>query len=170
MIVRLIDKLFFAVLLIALLQIPIVTDHYLQYLHGYVDATETEVLHYQQLARDYGYADTDSMLSALIANSDPLVSADARHKQAVIQAHAQARQAMAILQSSHYFEQFWYFIQPRQYARLTKVLELYQPSLPLRPQAIGAAIVTAICLYLLLWLPVFLMLRKRPKHHRFISH
>ena len=83
-ILRLIDKIVFAALLILMLQVPIVTDHYVQYLNGYVDATQAEVDHYQQLADTYGYTDINSMLTALQANQDELVRDDARHKQTVV--------------------------------------------------------------------------------------
>lgn len=164
-ILRLLDKLLFAALLIVTLQVPIVTDHYLQYLNGYLDATQGEVDHYQQLAGTYGYPDVAAMLAALNANSDPLVRDDAVHKQQVLAAHQSARQAMLTLQTSNYFEQFWYFAQPSQYARLGKVLTLYQPSLPLQPEAVGSALVTSLTLYLLFWLP-FALLRRRYKRRQ----
>lgn len=165
-ILRLLDKLLFAALLIVMLQVPIVTDHYLQYLNGYLDATQGEVTHYQQLASTYGYPDVEAMLAALKANSDPLVRDDATHKQQVLNAHQSARQAMLTLQTSNYFEQFWYFVQPSQYARLGKVLSLYQPSLPLQPQAVGSALVTSLTLYLLLSLPALLLSRRHQRRQR----
>lgn len=162
-IMRLVDKLWFAALLILMLQVPIVTDHYLQYLNGYVDATQAEVEHYQQLADTYGYADINAMIAALKTNQDGLVRDDAQHKQTVLIAHQNALHALTTLRSSNYFEQFWYFVQPNQYERLGKVFNLYQPSLPLQPQAIGSALVASLSLYLLLWLPVAGYRRQRKK-------
>lgn len=169
-IMRLIDKVWFAALLILMLQIPIVTDHYLQYLNGYVDATQAEVDHYQQLADTYDYASVSAMLIALKANEDPLVRDDAVHKQTVLQAHKDAQQALQTLRTSNYFEQFWYFAQPVQYPRLSQVLTFYQPSLPLQPQAIGSALATSLTLYLLLWLPVAWLRNRRKKQRQVFSH
>ena len=169
-ILRLIDKIVFAALLILMLQVPIVTDHYVQYLNGYVDATQAEVDHYQQLADTYGYTDINSMLTALQANKDALVRDDAQHKQTVMQAHKEAQQALKKLRTSNYFEQAWYFAQPAQYQRLGQVLNLYQPSLPLKPQTVGSALITSFSLYLLLWLPVALLRHRRKKHRQVLNH
>ena len=169
-ILRLIDKIVFAALLILMLQVPIVTDHYVQYLNGYVDATQAEVDHYQQLADTYGYTDINSMLTALQANQDELVRDDAQHKQTVMQAHKEAQQALKKLRTSNYFEQAWYFAQPAQYQRLGQVLNLYQPSLPLKPQTVGSALITSFSLYLLLWLPVALLRHRRKKHRQVLNH
>tara|TARA_B100000929_G_scaffold106403_1_gene84226 strand:- start:28 stop:543 length:516 start_codon:yes stop_codon:yes gene_type:complete len=169
-ILRLIDKIVFAALLILMLQVPIVTDHYVQYLNGYVDATQAEVDHYQQLADTYGYTDINSMLTALQANQDALVRDDAQHKQTVMQAHKEAQQALKKLRTSNYFEQAWYFAQPAQYQRLGQVLNLYQPSLPLKPQTVGSALITSFSLYLLLWLPVALLRHRRKKHRQVLNH
>ena len=169
-ILRLIDKIVFAALLILMLQVPIVTDHYVQYLNGYVDATQAEVDHYQQLADTYGYTDINSMLTALQANQDELVRDDARHKQTVLLAHKEAQKAPHNLRTSNYFEQAWYFAQPAQYQRLGQVLNLYQPSLPLKPQAVGSALITSLSLYLLFWLPVAWLRHRRKKHSQVFSH
>ena len=169
-ILRLIDKIVFAALLILMLQVPIVTDHYVQYLNGYVDATQAEVDHYQQLADTYGYTNINAMLTALQTNQDPLVRDDAQHKQIVMQAHNEAQQALANLRTSNYFEQAWYFAQPAQYQRLSQMLNLYQPSLPLKPQAIGSALVTSLSLYLLLWLPLAWLRQRRKKRRQVFTH
>ena len=162
---RLIDKILFAALLILMLQIPIIADHYQQYLNGFLDATQSEIDHYQQLADKYGYTDVASMIGALKENNDPLVRDDAQHKQAVLIAHQNAQQAMIALRESNYFEQLWYFVQPGQFERLGRVINLYQPSLPLQPQAIGSALISALTLYLLMWMPITIG-RNRRKHRR----
>ncbi|MDC8831776.1 DUF2937 family protein [Alteromonas gilva] len=162
-IIRLVDKVLFAGLFILLLQVPVVTEHYLQHLNGFVDATNSEVRHYQTLADDYGYASTDKMIETLLRNTDPLIRDDAAHKQQVIEAHETAMQALAVLRQSNYFEQAWFFAQPGQYDRLGKVLTLYQPSLPLHLDAVGSALITTVIIYLMLALPI--TLRRRKQRH-----
>lgn len=146
-----------------MLQVPVVTEHYLQHLNGFVDATNSEVIHYQTLADDYGYTSTAQMIDALLQNNDPLIRDDAAHKQQVIAAHDAAVKALATLRQSNYFEQAWYFAQPSQYDRLSKVLTLYQPSLPLHIEAVGSALVTTIIIYLMLALP-FVVRRRKQRH------
>ncbi len=146
-----------------MLQVPVVTEHYLQHLNGFVDATNSEVSHYQTLADDYGYANTAQMITALLQNDDPLIRDDAAHKQQVIEAHEAATQALQRLRQSNYFEQAWFFAQPTQYDRLSKVLTLYQPSLPLHIDAVGSALVTTVFIYLMLALPV--TMRRRKQRH-----
>ena len=52
---RVIDKLLFAALFIAALQVPILADHYRQYLAGYFDATREQVAELEVLARQFNY-------------------------------------------------------------------------------------------------------------------
>lgn len=167
---RLFDKILFAVLFITMLQVPVVADHYLQYLNGYLDATDTEVSHYQTLASKYGYSDANAMIEALTRNPDPLVKDDAQHKQLVIDANQEAHEAFATLSRSNYFEQAWYFAQPFQYERLQNVLAVYQPSLPLHLPAISSALVTSLCLYLGLSAPVFMVRRRRRRQQHFSNN
>ena len=95
---------------------------------------------------------------------------DAQHKQTVLLAHKEAQKALHNLRTSNYFEQAWYFAQPAQYQRLGQVLNLYQPSLPLKPQAVGSALITSLSLYLLFWLPVAWLRHRRKKHSQGFSH
>lgn len=162
MILGLLDKLWFAGLFILMLQIPIVADHYRQYLSGYIAATESEIKHYNSLAQDYGYANTEEMLSVLLNNSDPLVRDDTVHKIAVIADFQASVVALRQLNNSHYFQQLWIFLQPYQYSRLAAVLEYYRPSIPLHLPAIGSALASTLTVYLILLIP-FLTLRKRQR-------
>ena len=54
MIVRALDKVVFAVVFIITLQVPILADHYRQYLNGYYDALR-EVSSSSALAKQHGF-------------------------------------------------------------------------------------------------------------------
>lgn len=165
-ITRLIDKVLFAVLFIATLQVPVLNQQYLQYLNGYLDATGDEVAHYEQLARHHGYASVNDMINALLSNPAALVRDDAKHKLTVIDAYKEAQYAAEYLQNANYFEQVRYFAQPNQYSRLTSVLKLFEPSLPLQPESVSSALVTALILYLFPWAGVALVRRRKPSRQR----
>ena len=77
---NLVDKFLFAVLLIAAMQIPILADHYRQYLSGYYDATQRTIEEYQALANQFGYSNVAQMIAALEQNDVALVREDARNK------------------------------------------------------------------------------------------
>ena len=170
MISGLFSKILFSILFIGFLQVPILADHYRQYLSGYLDATNNEILHYQSLAHEYGYTSVEQMLVALSSNNDPLIQKDTAHKQEVIANHDQAKKALIQLEQSHYFEQIGLFVQPQQYPRLVKVLNQYQPSLPMHLPSIGAALATTISFYLFLILPFKLLERRKHKARLHFSH
>lgn len=163
---RLIDKVFFAALFIATLQVPVLNQQYLQYLNGYLDATGEEVKHYEQLALEHGYPTVDAMINTLLNNEAALVRDDAQHKLTVIDAYEEAQYAAQYLQNANYFQQVGYFAQPNQYARLQSVINVFEPSLPLHPESVGSALVTALVLYIFPWSGVVLIRRRRRARQR----
>ena len=80
MFIRVVDKIVFATLFVAALQVPILADHYRQYLSGYYDATREEVSAMSALATQHGYASVGAMLNALRQNSEAVVRADAEDR------------------------------------------------------------------------------------------
>ena len=166
---RLIDKVLFAVLFIVTLQVPVLNQQYLQYLNGYLDATGEEIAHYARLANDHGYSSVNVMIEALLNNETALVRDDAQHKLAVIEAYNEAQFASQYLQQANYFEQVGYFVQPNQYPRLQSVINVFEPSLPLQPESVGSALVTALVIYLFPWTGVALIRRRqRAKQRHFV--
>ncbi|GGW75102.1 DUF2937 family protein [Alteromonas halophila] len=152
-VIRLADKLIFSALLLVALQIPILADHYRQYLSGYIDASQQQVSGYQRLADDFGYPSVESMISALEQNPEALIRADAENKRATLEQLAAMQTAMQTLQQGHYYEQAWYMFNPAHAATLKRVLDNFSPSVPLTPAAIIYSVITAILLNLLIWLP-----------------
>ena len=80
MIVRVLDKVVFAVLFIITLQVPILADHYRQYLNGYYDALRDEVSSSSALAKQHGFSSVEAMLESLQKNSEPVVRENASMK------------------------------------------------------------------------------------------
>ncbi|RDV24317.1 DUF2937 family protein [Alteromonas aestuariivivens] len=166
MIVRIIDKIGFAVLLLLALQIPILADHYRQYLSGYYDATARQVAEYQSMADEFGYPTVTEMINALERNSSPIVQKDAQYKLRTLAEHRQLESGLSTLKNGHYFQQAWYMLAPKQRATLARVLENFSPSVPLTPSAIVYSLITAILANLLLWTPFWLFRTGKAIHAR----
>ncbi len=151
--VNVFDKIIFATIFILALQVPILADHYRQYLAGYHDATAQNVAEYEQLANRYGYASADAMIEDLQKNNEPVVREDATNKAQQIQQLAVIKQGIATLDNGNYFSQAWYMFTPARFTTLKRVAENFSPSVPLSPTAVIFSLVVAILANLLIWTP-----------------
>lgn len=157
MIKRTLDKLLFAALLVVAMQVPILADHYLQYLTGFSDATSEEVSRYQRLANEFGYSSVESMVSELSNSETPVVRADAQNKAASLARLNELKTGINTLSNGHYFEQAWYMFHPTRTDTLERVVSNFSPSVPLSAPAIAYSLITALALNLLLWTPIALL-------------
>ena len=122
---RLVDKLFFATLLLIALQIPILADHYRQFISGKVDTLQTQVDAYQAQATKHGFASVDAMLSALLDNESALVREDARFKTEQIKLLMQTREGLHVLTHGNYFEKAVYCLDRTSLLRCKKSLRTF---------------------------------------------
>lgn len=155
MIIRVLDKVVFAALFIITLQVPILADHYRQYLSGYYDALRDEVTNSTELAKQHGFSSVDAMLKSLQQNSEAVVRDNATQKAQRFAQITAIEQSIRKLEHGHYFEQLVFMATPSQYHTLSRVFDNYKPSIPLTPSSIVFSLVTAIILNLLLWTPHF---------------
>jgi hypothetical protein len=155
MIVRVLDKVLFAVLFIITLQVPILADHYRQYLSGYYDALRDEVTSSTELAKQHGFSSVEAMLESLQQNNEAVVRENATLKAERFAQINVIEQGMRKLEHGHYFEKLVFMATPSQYDTLDRVLDNFSPSVPLTPSSIVFSLVTAILLNLLIWAPHF---------------
>ncbi|MEC8419000.1 MAG: DUF2937 family protein [Pseudomonadota bacterium] len=155
MVIRVLDKVLFAVLFIITLQVPILADHYRQYLSGYYDALRDEITTSTNMAKNHGFTSVDAMLDSLQQNSEPVVRENAKLKAERFAQMVTVEQGIRKLEHGHYFEKLAFIASPSHYHTLTRVLDNYRPSVPLTPSSIVFSLVTAILLNLLLWTPHF---------------
>lgn len=155
MIVRVLDKVLFAVLFIITLQVPILADHYRQYLSGYYDALRDEVTSSTELAKQHGFSSVEAMLESLQQNNEAVVRENATLKAERFAQINIIEQGMRKLEHGHYFEKLVFMATPSQYDTLDRVLDNFRPSVPLTPSPIIFSLVTAILLNLLIWTPHF---------------
>ncbi len=153
--INLLDKFLFAIVLIAALQIPILADHYRQYLSGYVDATQTTVNEYQALADQFGYASVSQMIEQLQQNPAPLVRQDAQNKAATVTRLSELQAGLKVLNTGHFFEQTWYMLAPERFETLKKVGSNFSPSIPLQPVAVVYSVVLALLINALFYTPAW---------------
>ena len=150
---RVTDKLLFAILLLATLQVPILADHYRQYLSGYYDAQLERVTAIEQLARDYNYNTVDALLENLSKNASPVVREDARNKALAIARLREVETGLETLNHGAYYQQAWYMFSPSRKNTLSRVLDNFSPSVPLSPEPVVYSILFAILLNMLVWSP-----------------
>lgn len=161
---RVIDKILFAVLFLIALQVPILADHYRQYLAGFYDATELQVSELRELARVNGYNDVDALIDELKKNPQQIVRQDANNKSAALRRLAVLEDGIETLNSGDYFSQAWYMFSPTQQETLRQVLSNFSPSVPLSAPSIVFSLLTAILLNLIIWSPFWTA--KKVKHWR----
>lgn len=167
--VNIMDKIIFAALFIAALQVPVLADHYRQYLTGFYDATAQQVAGYESLARQFGYASVPAMLDDLRTNNSPVVRQDAEQKALTMRRLQDLETALTQLQTGNYFSRAWYMFNPDRFDVLKRVGENFAPSVPLSPPAVIYSVVVAIIANMLLWTPAWCVrgvrrLRRRPQH------
>ncbi|MCW8107876.1 DUF2937 family protein [Alteromonas ponticola] len=170
LIVRVLDKILFATLLLIALQVPILADHYRQYLTGYYDATSTQVEQYRKLSARHGYSTLEAMLADLKNNSNAVIREDTQHKYQTIAMLEQLDEGLTVLNQGHYFEQAWYMLSPAQNDTLKRVLDNFQPSIPLSPESIVFSLITAILINIIVWAPYWTAVRVRQWRHNVKYH
>lgn len=166
MIKRIIDRLIFGGLLIATLQIPMLADHYLQYLSGFYDANKQQVSSYEDNARLHGFDSAESLINALLQEKNSIVRVDAEQKRDVLQQHHMLEQAIATLSEGHLIEKALYMFNPLRVDELQRVLIHFKPGIPIDMESIAICVVIAFGLNAVLYLPLMLFQRRRSKASR----
>jgi hypothetical protein len=149
------DKLLFSALLVVAFQVPILADHYRQYLQGFYDATLEQVVYLDTLAANFGFHSAHDLIDYLVQSSDPIVQQDAKNKAQIMATKIQLEEDMRILSTGHYYAQAWYMLQPQHYPRLKQVMINFSPSIPLHPNALVWAIITALLANLIILSPLY---------------
>ncbi|MGR5061515.1 DUF2937 family protein [Photobacterium sp. DNB22_13_2] len=166
---RIFDRLIFGGILIATLQIPMLADHYLQYLSGFYDATKQQVSSYEDNARQHGFDSAESLINALLQEKSSIVRVDAEQKRDVLQRHQILEQAMATLSKGHLYEKALYMFNPLRGDELQRVLIHFKPGIPVDMESIAICVAIAFGLNAVLYLPLMLFQRRWNKASRLAS-
>ena len=161
MITGIIDKIVFAALLLALFQLPLLADHYHQYLQGYNDAGEKNLQQITELAHQYHYPSAQAMLDEHQRNAIASVRADAQLKQQQIDEHRQIQAALAIFEQQSLWQQTLYMSNPNNLPQLKAVLQNFAPGIPLTPRYLLLCVMIALAFNLLAACPLLIIRRYR---------
>lgn len=154
MITNILDKLIFGTLLVLIFQIPVISDHYLQFISGYYEATKVQVDGYKANAARHEYSDVYAMVDELLANPNPVIKMDAEQKLNTLQEFDELRKAVSVLKNGSIFTRGWFIFQPSRQEALGKVMENYKPSIPLNISDIVLSVIVALVLSALLMWPL----------------
>ena len=163
MIRAVLERLLFGILLLVFLQVPILSDHYVQYLSGYLSASQKQINQLNTLANSNGFTSTQQLIDSLLANADGIVRQDAENKQVLVREHAQLTTDIERLQTGNYAQRLLFLLTPSQYTQLGQVLHNFKPGIPLTLSDLLASIGFALLFSLLLWLP-FARRNRRDKY------
>jgi hypothetical protein len=125
------DKFLFGALLIITLQVPILADHYLQYLTGYFESTKTQVEGYESTAVEHQFSDVNAMIDAHLKNPEPSVRTDAQQKLKTLEEFNDLKTALILFHEGNVFKKAAYMFNPSRWHILQKVLPNFKPSIPL---------------------------------------
>jgi hypothetical protein len=161
MIGKLLDKLVFTVALLCSLQLPLLVEHYHQYLSGWYYATEQQVEGYQATAEAHQFASLQAMIEQHLTNADPSVQTDARQKLVTVDLLAELSLGMDIFAKGNLPEKIWYMLQPGRIGQLGAVVQNFKPGIPLILSDLLYAFVLALVLNMLVVLPFRLVNNKK---------
>jgi hypothetical protein len=168
-IINIVDKIIFGALLIVFFQVPILADHYLQYVSGYFDATEQQVEGFKANATQHNYPDVYAMIQDLSVNPSSVVRTDAEQKLQTMQEYEELKIAITTLKDGNIYERAWFMFNPSRWERLTNVYENFKPGIPLSLQDIGFSLLTALILSLCIIWP-FRAVASRSEMHKKNRH
>jgi hypothetical protein len=152
-IINIFDKIVFGVLLLLFFQVPILADHYLQFVSGYFEATERQVEGFKANATQHEYADVYAMIKDLSANPNSVVRTDAQQKMQTMQEYEDLKVSMVTLKNGNIYERAWFMFHPARWQTLNKVYENFKPGIPLHLQDLGFSLLTALILSLCIMWP-----------------
>lgn len=160
-IINIFDKIVFGALLLLFFQVPILADHYLQFVSGYFEATERQVEGFKENAAKHEYKDVYAMIDDLLANSNSVVRTDAEQKVQTMHEYEELKKTIATLTNGNIYRRAWFIFNPARMDTLKKVYENFKPGIPLGLNDIGFSILTALILSVLLMWPLRLLLLKK---------
>jgi hypothetical protein len=156
------EKILFGALLLILFQVPILADHYLQFVSGYYEATSKQVEGFKQNAAQHEYADVYAMIDDLSKNPNSVVRTDADQKMQIMREYEELKLTMATLQQGNIVERAWFMFNPARWETLQKVVANFKPGIPLGLNDIIFSVIVALVLSMFFIWPLRILFRKRP--------
>lgn len=166
LIVNLVDKLMFGGLLLLTLQIPMISDHYLQFISGYYESTKSQVDGFKENASIHEYSDVYAMIEDLLKDPKSVVRADAAQKLHTLHEYEQLTSAIDTLKNGNIFDRAWFMFNPSRWSALEKVMENFKPGIPLSLKDLLYSALTSLAFSsLIAWPLKRLVTRKKLEIH-----
>jgi hypothetical protein len=162
---RLLDKLVFGVALIVALQMPLLVDHYHQYLSGWYKATQWQVDGYEATAKTHQFANAQAMIENHLKNTEPSVRADAEQKLATVELLADLSVGMDTFATGNLLEKMLFMLNPDRIHVLKDVVQNFKPGIPLNASGLAFAVIFALLLNFLIMLPFRVFGSRRVKQY-----
>ena len=159
MISGILDKLIFSAVLLAFFQLPLLADHYKQYLSGYYDATKEEVDAIHLLAQQNSYADVYALITAHQGSNLASVRQDAKNKEALINRFNSLKIGMNIFNDEPLWRKTYYMLHPSRHETLQRVIAHFEPGIPLSPRYLLLCALAALVFNLAMASPVKIIRR-----------
>lgn len=153
MIGKLLDKLVFAAALILSLQMPLLVDHYHQYLSGWHNATQSQVDGYAATAKTHQFANVQAMIDAHLNNAESSVRTDAEQKLATVELLADLSVGMDTFANGNLFEKMGFMLHPDRVHVLKDVVQNFKVGIPLNTSGLVFGLVCGLLLNVLIMLP-----------------
>lgn len=154
---RLVDKLIFALAFLAGLQVPQLAAHYHQYLSGYYAALNAQVEGYRATAFLHDYRNVEAMIAEHLGNASPSVRSDAEQKLNTLREYEGIQEGVQVFVDGNLLQQSFYMLHPSRYDMLENVLNNFEPGVPLTMAAFVSALLLALLVNACLACPVLLV-------------
>lgn len=165
MIGRLLDKLVFGVALIVALQMPLLVDHYHQYLSGWYKATQWQVDGYEATAKTHQFTNAQAMIDAHLNNAEPSVRTDAEQKLATVDRLADLSLGMDTFATGNLLEKMLFMLHPDRVYVLKDVVQNFKLGIPLNASGLAFGVLFALVLNFLIMLPFRVFGRRKDKQY-----
>lgn len=160
MIKGLIDKTIFGIVLLALFQLPLLSDHYYQYLTGYAEAKAQEINHQQQLAARHGYPSINAMLDEHMKANLASIREDAQHTRLLLEEYQSLQAGLALFEGGRLLPRLNYMFNPSRIDQLNNVIRQFEPGIPLSPNYLLICALIALLFNSTATLPIKLAQRR----------
>lgn len=160
------DKLVFGALLIFLFQVPILSDHYLQYISGYYQANQQQIANYEKNASLHGYENVYAMVNDFLKNETAAVRKDGEQKLQTLNENKDLKEALVTLQGGNIFQRSWYMFNPTRWEVLKNVMVNFSLGIPLKFDDILYSILLALFFGYLFMLPIKYIFKPKNMPHK----
>lgn len=154
---NLLDKLAFGLALLFALQIPLLADHYQQFLASYYQATKVQVDGYKAVDANNQDTNVQSVVNDSRNNGSASIGSYARQKFDTLQEFAATEQAINLFENSNIVSKAIYMFNPKRADTLKQILNNFVPGLPLSGGGLLFGVIVGLLLNLIFSAPFYLM-------------